>query len=163
MNQNRSDAYVGLLAWLRGINGLAGGYFYDLTSQVFTRLELPSDNVAIELPYLAIPLEGAVERVDEQNETHVRLSWLQPIHGFAPNNSVCDPDPREVDNVSILRLRDDVLRRLLLDPTLGGKVTTSEVESVTIFGPEAAFAYGELTVTLRVYSWAAAHDLGSLV
>ena len=160
MNRNRSATYAAIVEWLKTINGFPGGYWYDLSDKVFTRLIRPDEDGGLKdfLPYLVVPLDDtSVERVEEFTNAGMKTSWVQPIYGFTRDDGT---SPRESANAELLRLRDDLCRLFLKDWTVGGVVSDVQIDQIAVFGPEQGLSYGEIHFMLRIFEWMGADDLG---
>lgn len=145
---------------LLGINGGAGGYYFDVGSRVHTMLHIPGEGDAvIDMPYFCIELSDERPEI-EQGPRHVKIKWHPRIHGFVKESAASDLESLGLENVC--KLHDDVWRAVTADITLGGAVRdTSIVDFHCAAGvlPDE-MPYGELILDLELYQQFQRSDLG---
>ncbi len=157
--RGRWRSYSALVAILKGINGVPGGYWNDVGKRVYGRLVRPEDGEAIPMPYLCVPLVEATPTYETGDSGVVVCRWRQPIFGFvSEQRRGLETDISEL----VLKLHDDLHRSVLLNPKLAA--TAQDVQWVSGGGELAAVLpgeeYGELEVVLEIVNLYAAADLG---
>lgn len=119
VKRSRWLAHQRLVAVLKGINGVGGGYHHDLSGRVFTKYIRPVGSTHPALPYLCVPLVNTAPRVEHDN-THLKHTWTLPIMAFVaePNVGAYDSDAI----AALYHLGEDVYRAVMQDPTLNNTV-----------------------------------------
>lgn len=152
--------YDGWLALRDGLRTMVPPlYWFDYGSRVFSVLASPE--MMPELPdfYLCIPFDGETERFEEQAQHSVKAYWQQKIFAFARDKSDI---PLESDGLELIaKIRDDLTRFFLANPTLSGAV-----QEIALIGTEreAAFdldhSYAELVFRIEVLQFVDSSALG---
>jgi hypothetical protein len=152
------DGWDALRTGLKAINGSTGGYWYDFSTRVYDRLVLPSATTPDV--YLCIPFADEPERFEEQEQHSVRCKWSQTIFAFARDTKEHDTETEMMKLIS--RARDDVVKYLLDNPTLGGAVYEARlVSALRTAGALDADDYGELELLVEIEQVVQSSDLGS--
>jgi len=154
------DSWTGLRNALAGINGSTGGYWYSFNAaSVLDTIVLPEDGHGLADPYLCLPMLEESEVFNETEQHGIRAVSNHTIFAFVRDSK---EDPTETDTVKyVSQLRDDILRLILTDNTLGGTVFESRpVSAVHVAGLGNA-QYGELQLTVEITQLVDLNDIGS--
>ncbi len=152
------DSHAGLKAALLGINGSGGGYWHDLASSVFETMVTPDDEQGLPDVYLCVPFLDMSEVFLEQDEHSVRCISRFTIYGFTRDGK---DSPTETDTVRLVsRLRDDIIKLLLNDHTLGATVVTAELGSGSYLAGLGSGEYGEIQMDVQITQIVDVNDLG---
>ena len=144
---------------LKGING-SPNYWNNLENRVYRQLITPEDGgEEITRPYLCMPKVGD-DPDYEWAERGVKVTFKQPIYGFVDEDDTAGTEAKAPERVD--KLHDDVLKAILLTPTLNGKV--SQIIIVPGGGAAAGVltddSYGELEMVAEMFLWVDSNDLG---
>lgn len=146
------EAHAALVDRLKTINGI--GYWHNLSGRVYTRFVDPTSGQTF--PYVCVPLDaedgGDYPMVEP---TVVQTSQSVTIVGFVPESSSAVRDSQAVE--AALKLRDDILKAVMSDWTLGGKV--NDLTPVRHRAGAGFLDYGFAEVTVR---WALMQGLDNL-
>ncbi len=153
------DGWTGLKNGLETINGAGGGYWNDFTtSKVYDSLILPDDMQEMPEFYLCIPYVDEPESfVDMQRG--VTSEWTQTIFAFVRESK---DDPSSNKTVELIsKIRDDLTRYLLNNPSLGGTVDVCEpVSGFRVAGHDTDAEYGEYQMQVKITQYIGGDDLG---
>jgi len=157
--RGRWRSYAALVAILKGINGVPGGYYFDVGQRVYGRLIRPEDGEGLTLPYFCVPLVDATPTYETTDSGEVKCTWRQSIFWFVgEQRRGLETDISELT----LKVHDDLHRSVLLNPRLSG--TAQNTQWVSGGGELAAVLpgeeYGEGEAVLEIWNWYAAADLG---
>ena len=138
-----------LTTMLSGIRGAASGYRVDLEGRVYPVLIPPDVEPSVRMPYGCVVNVGTGTYGDPDSSVIDRTFTLRLMFFLketSSNRLQSDLAGRLAD------LEDDVLRVILLDPTLGGAVKLIRPiaqETASGFVPEED--YGELVITVELW------------
>jgi len=155
------DSWEGLRNALRDdINGSTGSYWNNFSADsVLDTIQTPDEMPGLPDTYLCVPFLEESEAFIEQDEHAMRAVSNHTIFGFVRDSK---EDPTETDTVRLVsRLRDDIVRLLLTDHTLGGTVQTSRLVSATYLAGLGDASYGELQVVVEITQIVDLNDIGS--
>ena len=153
------NGWTGLSNSLKAITGAPGGYWNDFSAAVFENLVQASDSQEMPDVYLCIPFAGDQERYEDQENRSLTCIWRQTIWAFVRDTKQHPTSTGTIELVS--KIRDDLVRRILLDPTLGGTVQEIRLlEGFRIGGAEAHDGYGYLELDVEIEQIIGAADLG---
>lgn len=131
-NREPFKAYKAVFDRLQTINGLAGGYYNDLTTSVVPFLRFPMQSGAPKVPYLCCCVEhnGPIETGDRgQAVMDLRI----PVYGFFPTSESAEVTTSQA--AYSLQMLADLLRCLLPDTTVNPvrwDLDSSVVEDVSL-------------------------------
>lgn len=153
------DSWKALRDELRDINGSTGGYWYSFNSDsVLEKIVLPEEAPGLADPYLCVPLLEDTERFEEQEQHSVRPVSNHTVVAFARDDR---EDLTETSTPEfICKIRDDVVRMILTDHTLSGKVASSRLVGST-YTAGAELEYGVLEMVIEITQFVDLNDIGS--
>ena len=159
MAKGLHDTWDGLRDALDGINGSTGGYWHDFSGAVLEKTVLPEEMPGLPPIYLCVPFDDVSESFEEQDQHAVKSVTNFVVLVFARDSK---EDPTATETIKFLsRVRDDVMRLVLTDHTLGGTVWTSRLVSANHVGANEAGEYGVSEIIIAVTQLADLGDIGS--
>src|SRR5262245_10845591 len=151
-------AWAGLFAGLKTIS-TGGGYWNTFNSaNVFGPLVKPDDQAELPATYLCIPFYDDEETFSDQ-QRGAMAEWVQTSFAFVRDTKYSDSETATIEKVA--KVRDDLVRYVLKNPTLGGTVD----EVVFVAGGRTAghgrdHRYGEYQLYLRMRQYLDENTLG---
>jgi hypothetical protein len=154
------DSWTGLRNALAGINGSTGSYWYSFNAaSVLDTIVLPEDGQGLADPYLCLPMLEESEVFSETDQHGIRAVSNHTIFGFIRDTK---DNPVETETVKLVaRLRDDILRLILTDNTLGGTVFECRPVSAVYVAGLGGVQYGELQLSVEITQVVDLNDIGS--
>lgn len=160
MQRGRIATYDALIAMLQGINGEAGGYYYDLSDRVYRMHRLPDElGDQLTTPYVCLPVLSPAS-VEEQSVQVDKKTWRWFVFGYVPETSQ-DPVLAESGR-NALKLEADIERAFKADKTLGGIVRSASAPEQESIGGDGVSEYGEVQFTFEFTEWYTRDELGPL-
>lgn len=156
-DRGKYQAYAALLDRIRSINGSAGGFHTDLGGRVYEKLILPGIDVEVKMPYACVPMVDDEDIIRTEGQL-VEVRWPATVYLFVAEQDTSGLNPTAPKQCA--DLRDDVLKALLGDWTLGGKAQDVKLATIrTLAGADDA-DYGEVQFPLIVHQIFGRDDLG---
>lgn len=158
MQRGKYEAYSALVDVLTGINGDTGGYYHDLSTRVRTSWQTPEEvGDRVYEPYLCLPFDGNSEQVEAIQSQIYKTTWRQNIYGYVAEGSSELATSSAIE--AVCHLRDDILRALMADLTLGGRVRESRIATLeTTAG--IGLGYGTVMLEIIFEEWFTRDQLG---
>lgn len=125
------DAISSVVAAVKTINGVTDGFNIDLANRVYSRLFTPPEQPTVMLPYCCIPLDQEAETIEYEGLSFTS-TWKIAGWAFLSDNPESDV-LNSAGAESAAKFRDDLLRAIMADQSLGGTTINCEVASVDTF------------------------------
>lgn len=125
------DAISSVVAAVKTINGVTDGFNIDLANRVYSRMFTPPEQPTVMLPYCCIPLDQEAETIEYEGLSFTS-TWRIAGWAFLSDNPESDV-LNSAGAEAAAKFRDDLLRAIMADQSLGGTAINCEVASVDTF------------------------------
>lgn len=151
------DGWTALKNGIASIDGAGSGYWNDFTGRVFGKLLLPGESEGMPTDfYVCLPFADEPETFPD-HQRMLRSEWTQTVFVFVRDDEDAPDSTGQIELVA--KVRDDLVRYFLTDPTLGGAVDdVALLPAVRTAGVHED--YGEYQLPLQITQYIDAARLG---